>query len=143
MMILSTDAERCFNNQSHCFEPWAWNLVSSGYLGIEKFVESQVLQGRTSEFIPLVTLFIPFPSTDVFVAALREEKEVRSLRARELKQRLYNTTNLHELHPDSLDELALMFIERQGLSRAFSLVPEARDVLATLGACWACPRAAG
>lgn len=135
LLVLSTDAERYINNEIHYFERWAWRLIAAAYLGIEKFVQAQIVLGRSCELIPEVSLFIPFPSTEVFVAAIREEKECRGVRALELKQRLYGTTNLNELGTDAFKELALDFIEKDSLKQAFKTVPEVRDVLTTLRAC--------
>ena len=64
---------------------------------MKRFTEGLVRNGRTLDLIPFLTLFIPFPSTEVLIAALREEHEIRGIRARELKQKLYNTTHLSEL----------------------------------------------
>jgi hypothetical protein len=133
VLVLSSDSERYFRNEAQYFEPWAWSLISSAYLGIERFVQAQVGQGRSWSIIPRMALFIPFPSTDVLVAGIRREA-FRGMKALELKQLLYGTTNLNELGPEELNEQALMFIEQKSLADAFRLIPEARNLLTTLGA---------
>lgn len=138
-LILSTDAERHFTSHMNFFDPWAWQLISAGYLGMMRFTEGLVRNGRSLDLIPCLTLFIPFPSTEVLIAAVRAEREIRGIHARELKARIYNTKNLSELQDDDFNELALMHITPEGLTRAFRFVPEARNVLGALGACFTCP----
>jgi hypothetical protein len=136
VLILASDAERHFkDHRERYFEPWAWNLISTAQLGIERFVEWQVSDGRSCEYIPLTRVFIPFPSTDVLVAAVREEEE-RGMRALELKERLYQTTNLYQVPIDELARRALDFIRSDTLKRAFHRLPELRSVLTSFGGAW-------
>jgi len=129
VIVLSSDAEKHLEHNDRYFDNWAWILGKIIQRGAERFYAEMTKQGCRLQDLPSVVSFVPFPSTDVMIAAFRKERHIRARSATELKQQLYGTTNLRELPPGDFQRCALAHITPGGLPEVYRRIPEARSLL--------------
>jgi hypothetical protein len=127
IIIINTDAERHLVDPSAYFNNcWAFGLKKIFMLGIEDFCHQMIHQGYKKKNLPLVIPIVPFPSTDILIAAAREIPNYYGKRARELKEMIYDTHNLRDIQDDDLENLALSYITPEGINLIFERIPESR-----------------
>jgi hypothetical protein len=131
LIIVSSDAERCLASAETFFSDWAWIVDKIVWRGIERFYDVMCQQGFGKQQLPSVVPFVPFPSTDIVVAAARGNigTALRGLKATQLKRLVYGTEDLYALSELKFRECALQAFDAVGLRRIFQLVPEARVLL--------------
>jgi hypothetical protein len=101
--------------------------------GIEEFYRAKAIDGYTHECLPLVIPVVTFPSTEIFIAAVRDMiGKNYGKKPSELKQALYGTTNLQTLREEVFTEKALDFITPESIGKIFQNVPESRYFIQTL-----------
>lgn len=126
LLIVSTDTERHLRSSDLHFSCWVLGFTKIFISGIEHFYHNILNQGYGKENLPLIVPILPFPSTDVLVVAAKNETECYGRDARELKEMLYDTTNLATIPPEDFEELALRHITLDGINLIFEQVPESR-----------------
>ncbi|MYC96642.1 MAG: hypothetical protein F4X14_16880 [Caldilineaceae bacterium SB0661_bin_32] len=133
MIVLSTDAEKRLNTIDGYFEDYAIHLAKVLMVAVEKLYHQMVEWGIGRRFIPTIVPLPLFPSTEIIVAAARENSlSFRGRTARELKSLLYNVNDMSLLSLDDLDRQALAHITTESLDRIFRFVPEVRYLVHTL-----------
>jgi len=128
ILILTTDAERSFNQPDDYFQDRGCSISMLLMGGVEKFYSIKAIQGYSCEFLPIVIPIVTFPSTEILVAAAKSLVNAKNYNKKpsELKNLLYGTTNLATLNNEDLKEKALDFINPESINRIFQCVPESR-----------------
>jgi hypothetical protein len=135
ILIASTDTERHLNNPDFFFEWWAFSLTKIFISGIESFYHYMIHhQSRGKENLPLIIPILPFPSTDILVAAARNMSGYYGRKPNELKRMLYDTDNLRTIPPEDFEDLALKHITPDSINLIFKHIPESRPFINFLSA---------
>ena len=132
IIVLCSDAERELTAANRYFENWAWALSMTIQHGVERFHSAVSTEGHQSRHVPTVISMLPFPSTDVLVAACKGTKRIRAKKARALKQELYGTENLNQLGANEFEKKALNHVTKDNLAQAYQHLPEVRSLLRIL-----------
>jgi len=130
VLILNTDAELRISPEDKYFDPWAQAITKVALTAVERFYHRKCREGYEFDHLPHIVPLILFPSTEVLVAAARltlpQRFEIRGHTAKELKEKLYGTTELFRISPDQFDELALSYLTHERCRNVFRYLPEAR-----------------
>jgi len=133
LIVLSSDAEETVPGRSGVVtDPWAITLAAVVHAAIDDWQDKSIEWGLDPTALPLVVPFVPFPSTDVLVAAAKGVRDLRGRRGREMKRDLYGVEDLSQLRADDLSEKALRHFGPQTAVCVCREVPEARDLLRPL-----------
>ncbi len=133
LIVLSTDAEKRLNTIDGYFEDYAIHLAKILMVAVEKLYHQMVEWGIERRFIPTVVPLPLFPSTEIIVAAAKDNgHSFRGRTARELKSLLYNVHDMALLSLEDLDRQALAHITTDSLDRIFRFVPEVRYLVQTM-----------
>lgn len=136
LLILHTDSEKHLNRSEQYFEEWAISISRIILTAIEDFCEKKVRQGYDLIYLPLIIPIIPFPSTEILIAAAktgnRSRFKFRGMKARDLKTKLYGVTDLGSLDEETFQTEAMRIITPESCRAVYKHVPEARSFLHTL-----------
>ncbi len=136
LLLVTTDSERHLT-ESEAYLRGAWPGLLPRLIGlaVDDLYHSRHSRHHPPAALPLICHIVPFPSTDVLVAAAdldATEDLYRGRPARELKRALYGTDDLSSLGPERLEALALRPIDREACIRLCQRVPEVSRVLRQL-----------
>jgi len=136
LLVLHTDAELVLSSPEKYFEEWAVVISKIFLIAIEEFYHKTSQRGWQWEHLPLVVPLVPFPSTDILVAAAKTENSgtfgFHGRKAREIKIALYGVDDLRHLREEELKQKALDFITPAACKAIYRHIPESRIFLRTL-----------
>jgi len=133
ILLLTADSENVLSYPDDYFKDWRFSISKILMGGIEEFYRAKARDGYTHECLPLVIPVVTFPSTEIFIAAVRDMiGKNYGKKPGELKQALYGTTNLQTLREEVFTEKALDFITPESIGKIFQNVPESRYFIQTL-----------
>lgn len=138
-IILNTDSERYWGSIEDYFSDWAWEVTKIFDLGIDRFRHIKIRQGYLAEQFPTIVPLVLFPSTDKIIAVARGIHPY-GLKAKELKYRLYGTTDLRQVSYEQFEIDALAHVTKDSLSNIYSLIPEIRDFMVRVASSYGCLR---
>ena len=133
ILLLTTDAERRLSSEDDYFSGYGFHVVKILESAIEKFYNFKANQDYSFEYLPLILPLVIFPSTEILIASARSLlSKCRSKKPTELKQFLYQTSNIHTMDAKALEDKALKYLNEQGLQRIYKDIPAARILIQTL-----------
>ncbi len=126
VLLITSDAEKTLKSEEVYYsEVWAFSLSKICLGAVEKFYQAKAKEFCPPSSIPLIVPVIAFPSTEVFVSAAKGMTS-NGKSARELKQAVYDTTNLKTLNDGELAKKALNYITPTTVEYIFRQRPESR-----------------
>jgi hypothetical protein len=134
ILIASTDSECYLANSDKYFDSWAFSLTKIFISGVESFYHTMLRQGRGKENLPLIIPIVPFPSTDILIAAARNMSGYYGRKPNELKTMLYGNDNLRTIPPEDFEDKALKYITSDSINLIFKNIPESRPFINFLSA---------
>ncbi len=133
ILILTADAEKIFKREESYFDEWGFSISKILFGASEKFYSVNIRYGYNLENLPLILSIVTFPSTEVLVAAAKNNNNAHyGKKPNQLKQELYQTDNLSTITPEQLETKALKFINSTTIKNIYGHVPEIRLFIQTL-----------
>ena len=132
ILLLTTDSETVLANPDDYFRDWRFSISKILWGSIEEFYRAKVRDGYAHEYLPFVVPVVTFPSTEIFIIAAKDMMKNYGKKPSELKQILYDTTELQTLREEDLKAKALDFITPDSISKIFKAVPESRSFIQML-----------
>lgn len=133
IFILHDDIDIKLDQSENYFKEWAHSVIFIFQLAIQEFYNEKVKE-YSFENLPLILPLLFFPSTEILIIAFKNKntnkfENERKKEAWNLKQAIYQTTNLHSLSDSDLEKYALNYIKYDSLNIVFNSLPEIRNFL--------------
>lgn len=133
VIVLSTDAEQHFAKSETYFDTWSVHFPKILMAATELTYHQLLAQGYFPSIIPTIVPLPLYPSTDIIVAAARKNGvSFHGQPARELKKKLYNSSDLRLLSSEDFERRALSHLTTDSVERVFKQIPECRPFIHSL-----------
>jgi len=133
VIVLSTDAEHHLATPETYFDAWSVHFPKILMFASEVTYHQLLAQGYSPSIIPTIVPLPLYPSTDIIVAAARENGiSVHGQPAQELKMKLYNSPDLRMLSSEDFERRALSHLTTDSVEQVFNQIPECRIFIHSL-----------